>query len=351
MARLDKLLKYLKSCDGSDLHLVAGQTPRVRSRGLLEPLPGGKPMSNTDVRGLVRELVSDGQWELYESKLELDFAYEIPGVARFRANLFCQARGSAAVFRLIPDQISTAEELGLPESVKQFAHLKSGLVLVTGPTGSGKSTTLAAIVDIINSTYERHVITIEDPIEFVHPRKRALISQREVGTHTKGFARALRSALRQNPDVLLLGELRNEEVELAVSAAEMGLLVFGTLHTNSAAKTVDRLIDAVPEEMQDQVRTGLSEVLSGIVSQILVRTRDGRGRRAAIEVLVRTSGLPNLIREGNTPQIASMVQSGRAYGMQLMDDHLAQLVQEGVIDARDAYMACVEKERFAELMG
>jgi twitching motility protein PilT len=270
-------------------------------------------------------------------------------VARFRVNYFLQGNGIGAVFRMIPEEIKPLHELNMPRAVEQFAHLRSGLVLVTGPTGSGKSTTLASIVNAINETYQKHVVTIEDPIEFVHPNKRCIFSQREVGTHTKSFESALRAAIRQNPDVILVGEMRGREVELALSAAEMGALVFGTLHTNSAAKTIDRLIDIFPIDQQDQIRMSLSEALSGVLSQLLIPSLDG-GRAAAIEILVKTTALPNIIREGNTSQLVTVMQGGKALGMQTMDDALEQLVKERVIGAREAMLRTQDKGRFEQYL-
>ncbi|HEX7481007.1 MAG TPA: PilT/PilU family type 4a pilus ATPase, partial [Polyangiales bacterium] len=248
MARIDSLLRHVKAKQGSDLHLVAGIEPRIRSRGALAAISGTHQLVDADLRAMLRELTTPAQWASYEATLELDFAYSLAGTGRFRANYFFHENGAAAVFRLVPDQIQPLEQLNMPAVVESFAHLRSGLVLVTGPTGSGKSTTLAAIIDKINATYDKHILTLEDPIEFVHQNKRSMISQREIGTHTRSFESALRAALRENPDVILVGELRGTEVELALAAAEMGTLVFGTLHTNSAAKTVDRLIDIFPND-------------------------------------------------------------------------------------------------------
>lgn len=350
MAQADRLLSFTRNSNASDLHLVAGRSPRVRLRGQLEGVPNEGALSNSTLENMMRELVSPEQWESFKERHELDFAYALEGVGRFRGNFFQQSTGAGAVFRLIPDKILTVENLNLPKSVQGFAHLSRGLVLATGPTGSGKSTTLAALIDLINATYEKHIITIEEPIEFVHKPNRSMFSQREVGIHCKSFAAALRAAVRQNPDVLLVGELRGPEIELAIGAAEMGTLVFGTLHTNSAAKTIDRLIDGVPRDAQEKVRTSLAENLAGICSQSLIPTADGQGRVAALEIMVRTSGLPNLIREGNTPQINSMIQSGRGQGMQALDDHLWQLVEKGRIRTKDAYTAAVDKTRFEDRM-
>ena len=350
MPRLDKYLKYLKENKGSDLHLRTGTEPRMRARGSLDPIPGARAFNDKELRALLSELTNAEQWAEYEQRLELDFAYGLPGIGRYRANFFNQESGAAAVFRLIPEDIKTLIDLNMPKAIEKFAHLRSGLVLVTGPTGSGKSTTLAAIIDKINDTYDKHILTIEDPIEFVHKNKVSVISQREVGTHTKTFGTALRAAMRENPDVILVGEIRGKEAELAITAAEMGMLVFGTLHTNSAAKTVDRLIDIFPEEEQEQVRVSLSEGLAGIVSQLLVPTADGQGRVAAVEILMKTTGLPNIIREGNTPLLVSLIQGGRAHGMQAMDDTLAELVRTKVIRVKDAYQRALDKARFEAML-
>jgi twitching motility protein PilT len=350
MAQIDQLLRYLKQSGGSDLHIAAGIPPRVRGRGALTNVQGMRAFTDGEVRAWLRELASPAQWHEYENSLDLDFAYAIAGVGRFRANYFFQENGAAAVFRLIPEQVKTLESLNMPPAVESFAHLHSGLVLVTGPTGSGKSTTLAAIIDKINATYEKHILTIEDPIEFVHQNQRSMISQREVGAHTKTFESALRAGLRENPDVILVGELRGREVELALAAAEMGMLVFGTLHTNSAAKTIDRLIDIFPTDEQEQIRMSLSEALAGVVAQLLVPTADGKGRVAAIEILMKTSGLPNIIREGNTPQLLSMMQGGRQVGMQTMDDALEVLFRKGVVRGKDVLQRASDKGRFEQLL-
>jgi twitching motility protein PilT len=350
MARIDTLLKHLKKSGGSDLHLAAGIPPRMRGRGKLATIQGSRDLEDADLRSMLREIVTAEQWHEFETKYELDFAYGIKGIGRFRGNFFYQENGAGAVFRLVPEEVKTLESLKLPQSVESFAHLRSGLVLVTGPTGSGKSTTLAAIIDKINATYDKHILTIEDPVEFVHQNQRSMVSQREVGTHTKSFDSALRAALRENPDVILVGELRGREVELALAAAEMGALVFGTLHTNSAAKTIDRLIDIFPTDEQEQIRMSLSEALAGVVSQLLVPTADGQGRVAAIEVLMKTTGLPNIIREGNTPQLLSMMQGGRAQGMQTMDDALEVLMRKGVIRPKDALQRVLDKQRFEQML-
>jgi twitching motility protein PilT len=352
MAAIDALLAALKERSGSDLHLAAGAPPRLRVKGNLDPIQGREPLDDAALRALLREIVSADQWAEYEAAGDLDFAYGLPGVARFRANYLVQQNGVGAVFRIIPEQIQTVEQLGLPPAITKLADLNKGLVLVTGPTGSGKSTTLAAIVDHINKTYSKHIVTIEDPVEFVHENQKSVLSHREVGTHTQGFGPALRAAIRQDADVVLVGEMRDREtIALAITAAEMGMLVFGTLHTNSAAKTIDRIIDAFPAKEQNQVRISLSESLVAVVSQLLVPTADGKGRCAVHEILLRTSGLPNIIREGKITMLNSLIEGGKAQGMQTMDDTLFKLVKQGVIRANDAYMKATNKSRFESLGG
>jgi len=347
MARLHELFTRLKEGGGSDLHLAAGLEPRLRLHGELATLPGHPPLSHEGLLELLREIVTEEQWREYRRAGDLDFAYGLAGVARFRANFLSQENGAAAVFRIIPEEIVPLEKLDLPHAIEGLPHLQQGLVLVTGPTGSGKSTTLAAIIDRINATYSKHIVTIEDPVEFVHRNRRSVFSQREVGTDTESFGAALRAAIRQDADVILVGEMRDlETISLAITAAEMGALVFGTLHTNGAANTIDRLVDAFPADEQPQVRTTLAESLAAVVSQLLLRTADGRGRCAVNEILLKTPGLPNVIREGNTPMITSIIQSGRAMGMQLMDDALMALVDSGRVTARDAYMKASNKARF-----
>ncbi len=351
MARLHSLFTFLKERGASDLHLAAGLVPRVRLHGSLIDVPGWSVLTSPELLEMMREIAPDRPWREYESTGDGDFAYGMPGVARFRANYLRQENGAAAVFRLIPEEIAPLEELNLPPAIGALAETQQGLVLVTGPTGSGKSTTLAAIIDRINSTQRKHVVTIEDPVEFVHKSKRSTFSQREVGSDTESFASALRAAIRQDADVILVGEMRDlETIALAITAAEMGALVFGTLHSNSAINTVDRLVDAFPAEQQAQIRTTLAESIAGIVSQILLRTADGQGRVAAIEILLRTTGLPGVIREGNTPMITSIIQSGKGQGMQLMDDALMALVQSGQVSGRDAYNKAANKAKFEEFV-
>ena len=352
MSGMTELLEHLHRDGGSDLHLAAGLAPRMRRKGALEPVEGWDVLDDAALRELLREIAESDQWARFEDESDLDFAYGIPGVARFRANYFVQERGAGAVFRVIPEEILTLDQLGLPDSIERLAHLDRGLVLVTGPTGSGKSTTLAAIINQINDTYAKHIVTIEDPVEFVHPNKKSVFSHREVGLHTDGFDGALQGALREDADVILVGEMRDyETISLALTAAEMGSLVFGTLHTNSAAKTVDRVVDAFPADEQAQARLSLSESLAGVVSQLLLRSADGRGRCAANEILLRSSGLANVIREGNTPMLTNLIQSGRSEGMQTMDDALFALVEAGRIDPEDAYRKATDKARFEHLGG
>ncbi len=351
MAAIDDLLRYLQENDGSDLHLAAGREPRVRVHGGLTPVEGWSVLSDDQVRKLAREIVSDAQWQTYSDCGDLDFAYSLENTARFRANYFEQFSGAGMVFRLIPAEIIPIEKLHLPEAIERLTHLEKGLVVVTGPTGSGKSTTLAAIIDQINRSYEKHVLTLEDPVEFVHQTKKCVFSHREIGTHTKGFGPGLRAAIRQDADVVLVGEMRDyETISLAITAAEMGMLVFGTLHTNAAPKTIDRIIDTFPADEQVQVRVSLSESLAAVVAQLLLPAVDGKGRFAANEILLRTRALPNIIREANTSMLSSYIQGGKKEGMQMMDEALMALVEAGKVDPHDAYMKATEKARFEALL-
>ncbi len=351
MPKLDELLSLLKTKGGSDLHLAAGLEPRMRTHGELVALEGQPVLTDTLLRELMSELPSERIWNQYQTTNDADFAYGLEGVARFRANYFVQENGAGAVFRIIPEEIISLEKLNVPEAIANLANLKHGLVLVTGPTGSGKSTTLAAIVDKINRERSLHIVTIEDPVEFVHQNKKSVFSHREVGHHTNGFAPALRAAIREDADVVLVGEMRDyETISLALAAAEMGVLVFGTLHTNNAPKTIDRVIDAFPADEQSQARISLSESLYAVVSQLLLPTADGKGRCAVNEILLSTSALPNLIREGNIPMIPSLIQSGKGEGMQAMDDALFGLVKEGRITADEAFRKAGDKARFEPLL-
>ncbi|MFT3841866.1 MAG: type IV pilus twitching motility protein PilT [Myxococcaceae bacterium] len=351
MAEIDALFRFVRERDCSDLHLAAESPPHVRLNGALQQVPDWPKLDDRRIRKMLQEMVDETKWNHYLENLDLDFAYALEGIGRFRCNFLFQERGAAAVFRLIPEKVKTLEELRSPPVLKMFTELESGLVLVTGPTGSGKSTTLAAIIDAINTGQARHIITIEDPVEFVHQNKSCTLSQREVGKDTTSFATALRAAIRQDPGVILVGELRDmETIALAITAAEMGVLVFATLHTNSAAKTIDRLIDAFPTDQQGQVRTMLSESLAGVVSQLLLRTASGAGRVAVHEILIKTPGLPNIIREGNTPMIASIIQGGKNLGMQSMDDSLYAQAKAKNIDGEEAYLKAVDKRRFEEFL-
>ncbi|MGH0033120.1 MAG: type IV pilus twitching motility protein PilT [Myxococcota bacterium] len=351
MPTVDRWLHALKDTRGSDLHLAAGVEPRMRVEGALAPVEGEPVLADEALRTLMREIVDEEQWRSYEAEGDLDFAYALAGVARFRGNYLVQEHGAAAVFRIVPEEILSVKDLGLPESVATLADLQKGLVLVTGPTGSGKSTTLAAIIDAINRRHERHIVTIEDPVEFVHENRKSILSHREVGAHTGSFAAAVRAAIRQDADVVLVGEMRDREtIEIAITAAEMGMLVFGTLHTNSAVRTVDRIIDAFPAPEQNQVRVSLSESLAGIVAQQLLVSAEGKGRIAVHEVLLRSQGLPNVIREGATHMIAQLIQSGRAQGMQAMDDALFAAAKEGRVRPYDAYLKATERARFEPLL-
>jgi len=350
VARIDALLTYLKENGGSDLHLAAGLQPRVRVNGKIRTIEDRETLSDESLRELLNEITPPRSWAQYSTTHDLDFAYAIEGVARFRVNYFVQNRGAGAVFRIIPEEIKTLDDLNLNDAIASLADLDQGLVLVTGPTGSGKSTTLAAIVDRINKTYAKHIVTIEDPVEFVHTNQNSTFSHREVRLHSTSFSAALRSAIRQDADIILVGEMREREtIALAIEAAAMGMLVFGTLHTNGAAKTIDRIIDTFPADEQNMIRVSLSESLAGVVSQLLLPTRDGNGRCAVNEILLRSKGLSNVIREANSQMIESIIQSGRSQGMQSMDDELFRLAKDGSINANDAYMKANDKARFEPL--
>jgi twitching motility protein PilT len=320
----------------------------MRSHGEIEALSGEGVLEDATLRDMLQELVDDVQWQLYVDTRDLDFAYEIPGLARFRGNYLEQETGAGAVFRRVPENVIAMEELGLPKVVGTLADLESGLVLVTGPTGSGKSTTLASIIDLINRQHARHIVTIEDPLEFVHQNKKSVLSHREVGRDTGSFASALRAALREDADVVLVGEMRDfETISLAIEGAGMGALVFGTLHTSSAAKTIDRIVSAFPSDQQPQARVSLADSLGAVVSQILCR-KTGGGRVAAHEILIRTSGIVGAIREGKTSMVYSIIGSSKAQGMQTMDDALQALVTSGAIDGREAYLKATDKQRFKQ---
>jgi len=348
MAAIDNLLRILQKNNGSDLHISPENTPLVRISGDLFPL-GENKLTPRQSKTMLYEIMNDAQKEEFETLHDTDFAYEVSALnARFRVNVFLGRHGISAAFRLIPNRILTVEELGLPSVVLEFTQYSKGLVLVTGPTGSGKSTTLAAMINHINNTRKAHIITIEDPIEFVHTSKGCLVNQREVGNHTRSFKSALRASLREDPDIILVGEMRDlETIELAITAAETGHLVFGTLHTSSTAKTVDRIINVFPANQQAQIRTMLAESILGVIAQQLLRTLDGK-RCAALEILFVTSAVSNLIREGKTFQIPSIIQTGKAKGMQLMDQSLQTLVEIKKISLEEACKYAVNKSLFQE---
>lgn len=346
MAKIDQFLKVLVQQDGSDLHLTTGAPPVIRVHGHMQRIKF-RELTPKDMETLVYEIMEE-EWRMrFLDTMDFDFAYEIEGLARFRVNVFWQRKGLGAVFRTIPSEVLTADQLGLPDAVRKFCMLTKGLVLVTGPTGSGKSTTLAAMVDLINETRPDHILTIEDPIEFTHPNKKCLVNQREVGTNTRSFANALKAALREDPDVILVGEMRDKEtIELGITAAETGHLVFGTLHTNSAPKTVDRIIDVFPADQQEQIRAMLAESLKGVISQVLLRKKDGKGRMAAMEIMVGTSAVSNLVREGKIHQIPSIIQTGKKDGMQLLDQHVMEYLMASEITPEEAYMKANNKQAF-----
>jgi len=333
---LTTLLKFAKEQGASDLHISAGMSPMVRIRGDMVRI-NMPALSRDEAHTAIVSVMTDEQKKVYEQRRDVDFALELRGVSRFRANVLQQQRGPAAVFRVIPSQVIPLDQLELPKAVKDLASREKGLVLVTGPTGSGKSTTLASMVDYVNEHLQGHILTIEDPIEFVHESKRCLVNQREIGQHTESFASALRAGLREDPDVILVGELRDlETTQLAISAAETGHLVFATLHTNSASKTIDRVIDVFPPEQQGQIRSMLSESLEGVITQKLLPSKDGKGRVAALEILIAVPAIRNLIRENKTPQIVTAIQTGAQHGMQSLDQALRDLVMQGKLAREEA---------------
>jgi twitching motility protein PilT len=348
---VNELLTMLLDQKGSDLHLTAGSPPVIRVHGELRPVPGVDPINGSEIREMIYAILTQKQRERFENDLELDCSYTLPGKSRFRMNVFLQRDSVGAVLRAIPYEIVDFDQLGLPESVKQFAELPRGLVLVTGPTGSGKSTTLASLVDIVNRTKALHIMTVEDPIEFLHNHKRAVVNQREVGEDTHSFAEALRHVLRQDPDVILVGEMRDlETISTALTAAETGHLVFATLHTQDAPQSIDRIIDVFPSHQQQQIRVQLASSLQGICTQQLLRTADGTGRVVASEVLVATPAVRNLIREGKIYQIYSLMQAGGKFGMVTMDQNLAKLVQAGSVTLEAALERCTNEEDLRRLI-
>jgi twitching motility protein PilT len=350
MAQIDAFFKLMNDEGASDLHMVANMQPVLRIRGDMERVKF-KVLSNEELKAMLYEICPEDRIKTFEETGDMDFGYEIPGLARYRCNFFQQKYGIGAVFREIPSEILTCEQLGLPKVVSKLSSLPKGMVLVTGPTGSGKSTTLAGIVDECNKTRKHHILTIEDPIEFEHKSQQCVVNHREVGTHTKSFHAALRGALREDPDIILVGEMRDlETISLAMEASMTGHLVFGTLHTLNAMKTVDRVIEIFPANQQGQVRSTLADALKAVVSQTLLKRVDIKGRVAALEILICTPAVRNLIREGKTYQIPSVMQTGKKYGMQSLDDHLLELLQQRKISAEDAYINCMEKQKFVKFL-
>jgi twitching motility protein PilT len=348
MQKIDRFLRLMADRGASDFHLTVGRPPMVRASGSMETIRY-RVISELDFTELLQPIMPPELWQAFVEAGDVDYSYEVPGQARYRVNMFRQQRGSGAVFRVIPTKIMTIEQLGLPEQVRRIAQIRSGLVLITGPTGSGKSTTLAAIIDLINETRSLHVITIEDPIEFVHPNKKCLIHQREIGTHAKSFAEALKAAGREDPDLILVGEMRDlDTIAMALSAAERGTLVFGTLHTNNAAKTMDRIISVFPAPEQEGIRNVLGETIRAVLAQQLL-PQVGGGRVAALEILFSSPAIGNMIREGKSGQITSAIQTGVREGMVDMDTSIRRLYEAKRITARAAFDKAIDKESFKDL--
>lgn len=350
MAKIDAFFRLMTVQGASDLHLSSGNPPALRIRGDLERVKF-KQLEDGELKELLYEICPEHKAKVFEETGDIDFAYELPNVGRYRANYFQQAHGISAVFRQIPTEILTVEQLGLPEVVKRFATYHKGLILVTGPTGSGKSTTLAAIIDYANKTRKDHILTVEDPVEFKHNSYNCIVNHREVGKDTKSFSAALRGALREDPDIILVGEMRDQEtIQLAIEAAATGHLVFGTLHTQNATKTVDRIIEVFPANMQDQIRTTLSESLKAVVSQTLFKRKDGSGRICALEILIQTPAVSALVREGKTHQLINVIQTNRRMGMRMLDDHIEELLDENLVREDEAFDKCIEKKRFIKYL-
>ena len=351
MARIDAYFKYLVETRGSDLHLAEGQPPKIRVHGSVTPIPGEPILEGGTFKDMLAEICDPKAFQRYLDLGDLDFAYAMDEDSRFRCNYLKQNNGFAAVFRLIPTEIMSLESLGVPEVVKRFGHIRSGLILVTGPTGSGKSTTLAALLDYININFNRHIITIEEPIEFVHRNKKSIITQREVPIQTPSFSDGLRAALREDADIVLVGEMRDlETISLALTAAETGLLVFGTLHTNNARKTIDRIIDVFPADQQSQVRTMLAASLRGVLAQLLCKRCDKPGRTAVHEIMFATPAVSAIIREGATQKLYDVITGGKAEGMQFMDESIWNKLQAGMISPEEAYMKAIDKTRFKKFL-
>lgn len=335
---------------GSDLHIGEGQPPKMRRHGDVMPIRE-EAVTRDEAAGMLSEICGAQSWELFEERGDLDFAYEMDERSRFRCNFLKQTNGYGAVFRLIPTKIATLEQLGIPPVVKQFGHLRGGLVLVTGPTGSGKSTTLAALIDYVNENFSRHIVTIEEPIEFVHGNRRSIITQREVPVDCASFPDGLRAALREDADIVLVGEMRDlETISLALTAAETGLLVFGTLHTNNARKTIDRMVDVFPANKQAQARTMLANSLRGVLAQLLLKKADGSGRLAVNEILIASPAVSAIIREGATQKLQDVIVAGKGQGMQFMDDAIQALLRTGAVSPHEAFMKAIDKNRFREFL-
>ena len=350
MAYIDQFLQIVVRQDASDLHIAEGQPPKIRTHGDIMAIRA-EPISHDEVTRMLSEVCGQNNWDIFQKHGDLDFAYQMDEQSRFRTNYFKQSDGYGAAFRLIPTKISSVEELGVPVVIKEFAHLRGGLVLVTGPTGSGKTTTQAALIDFINQNFSRHVVTIEEPIEFVHENKRSIVTQREVPTDSLSFPAGLKAALRQDTDIVLIGEMRDlETISLALTAAETGLLVIGTLHTNNARKTVDRMIDAFPGDRQAQARAMLANSLRGVVAQLLLKRADRPGRIAVNEILIANAAVAAIIREGATHKLQDVIVSGRAQGMQFMDDAIWALLDKGIVSAYEAFMKAIDKNRFKSFL-
>jgi twitching motility protein PilT len=350
MPYIDQFLSVIVAQGGSDLHIGEGQPPKMRKHGDVRPIRE-KPVEREEAARMLSETCGPQSWEIFEERGDLDFAYEMDERSRFRCNFLKQANGYGAVFRLIPTKIASLEQLGIPPIVKEFGHLRGGLVLVTGPTGSGKSTTLAALIDYINENFYRHIVTIEEPIEFVHGNKRSIITQREVPVDSISFPIALKAALREDADIVLVGEMRDlETISLALTAAETGLLVFGTLHTNNARKTIDRMVDVFPANKQAQARAMLANSLRGVLAQLLLKKADGSGRLAVNEILIASSAVSAIIREGASQKLQDVIVAGKGQGMQFMDDAIFALLQSGAVSPHEAFMKAIDKSRFKEFL-
>ncbi|HVF72462.1 MAG TPA: type IV pilus twitching motility protein PilT [Chthoniobacterales bacterium] len=350
MPYIDQFLSVIVEQGGSDLHIGEGQPPKIRRHGDVMPIRE-EPVTRDEAAGMLSEIAGAQSWQIFEERGDLDFAYEMDEQSRFRCNFLKQTNGYGAVFRLIPTKIATLEELRIPPIVKQFGHLRGGLVLVTGPTGSGKSTTLAALIDYINESFSRHIVTVEEPIEFVHSNKRCIITQREVPVDCASFPDGLKAALREDADIVLVGEMRDlETISLALTAAETGLLVFGTLHTNNARKTIDRMVDAFPANKQAQVRAMLANSLRGVLAQLLLKKADGSGRLAVNEILIASAAVSAIIREGATQKLQDVIVAGKGQGMQFMDDAIQALLDAGAVSPHEAFMKAIDKNRFKRFL-